>query len=129
MKEKTIRRSPFWRTWFPVLTGTFVRDYLLAHEKAYPYEVFKALRERLLEEGYPKRGMMWGSYQNMRNYFYWLEKLGLIEFVEETPGSNPLMKSRRLYRLTPKGLALPPESIEWTNPRRALYPESWETYH
>jgi hypothetical protein len=110
--EKTIRRSPFWRTWFPVLTGTF-----------------KALRERLLEEGYPKRGMMWGSYQNMRNYFYWLEKLGLIEFVEETPGSNPLMKSRRLYRLTPKGLALPPESTEWTNPRRALYPESWETYH
>jgi DNA-binding PadR family transcriptional regulator len=123
------RVSPFWRTWIPFQTSLFIRDYLLEHGRAYPYEVFKALRERLLAEEYPRRGSKWGSYQNIRNYFYWLSKLGLIKPVQEVPSDNVYLKNRRYYALTEKGLKTPPTSVEWRNPIRALYPESWERWH
>jgi hypothetical protein len=129
MSSGRSRRSPFWRTWFPFMTSLFIREYLLEHGIACPYEVFKALKERLAEEGYPKRGMTWGSYQNIRNYFYWFSKLGLIEPVAESPSEKPHLKNRRYYRVTEKGLRTPPESPEWRNPIRALYPESWRRHH
>jgi len=124
------RVEPFWRTWFPApSTSQFIREYLLEHGEAYPYEVFKALREVLRSIGLPARGIKWGSYQNMRNYFYWLEKLGLIEPVRTEPSSNPNLQNKIYYRLTRKGIETPPDSLEWTNPRRALYPKSWEEHH
>jgi DNA-binding PadR family transcriptional regulator len=111
------------------MTGVFIRGYLIEHGRAYPYEVFKALREELMEMGYPARGLKWGSYQNVRNYFYWLRRLGLIEPEVEVPSENVYMRSRRYYRLTDKGRRTPPTNLVWRNPIRALYPESWERHH
>jgi DNA-binding PadR family transcriptional regulator len=105
--------------------GLFIRRYLLERGKAYPYEVFRTLRKSLLAQGYAKRG----SYQNVRNYFRWLRELGLIKEDGTAPSLNPHLSRRRYYALTSKGLATPPESLEWTNPRRALYPQSWYKHH
>jgi DNA-binding PadR family transcriptional regulator len=105
--------------------GLFIRRYLLERDRAYPYEVFMALRKSLLAQGYAKRG----SYQNVRNYFRWLRELGLIKEDGTAPSLNPHLSTRRYYTLTSKGLATSPEAIEWTNPRRALYPQSWNRHH
>lgn len=122
-------KRKFWRTWFPIQTGLFIREYLLTHGEASPYDVYKELKTLLIEAGLPKRGMKWGSYQSVRNYFWWLEKLGLITPVREEPASKPFLHKKIYYKLTRKGMELPPESIEWSNPRRAAYPESWEKHH
>jgi len=123
------RESPFWRTWYPKGTGVFIRQYLLEHGEAYPYQVFKALRRFLFPEGYPVKGFYVGSYQNIRNYFYWIQRLGLIEPSREEPSLKPFFKNRRYYRLTSKGLKTDPEALEWRSPRRALWPASWEKHH
>jgi len=78
----------------------------------------------------------WGSYQNFCNYFYWLRRLDLIEKTKEEPPKEVSEKARRggwknrhFYRISDLGLATPPEDMRWGNPRRALYPESWEEHH
>jgi len=105
--------------------GHFIRSYLLERGKAYPYEIFRALKKSLLAQGYPKRS----SYQNVRNYFRWLRELGLIKEDGTAPSLNPHLSRRSYYTLTSKGLATPPESLEWTDLRRALYPQSWDKHH
>jgi len=103
-------------------TGVFIRFYLEEKKEACPYEVYKALK---------KVKKLWnlrpGSYQSMRNHFFWIRKLGLIEFTrEETSQGPPTFKSRRLYSLTEKGRRPNVNDPKWANPRRALYPASWK---
>jgi len=105
-----------------VSTSLFIRDFLLEQGEAYPYQIYKALRARLKEEGYPKRR---GSYQSIRNYFYWLKELGLIEVSRTAPADRAILKDRSYYRIvTSKAndLAL------WKSPRGALYPDSYNLY-
>lgn len=110
----------------PIVLGLFIRSYLLERGEAYPYEVYRAYREALKELGSRRRA----SYQSVRNYFWWLASLGLIAPSRTEPSSNPALKEpRRYYRLTSKGLATPPTALEWVNPRRALYRESYERSH
>jgi DNA-binding PadR family transcriptional regulator len=110
----------------PTVLGIFIRDYLLARGEAYPYEVYRAYKEAAAAAGRRPRT----SWQNVVNYFFWLSRLGLIEPSRTEPPSNPDLKIlRRYYRLTRKGLATPPTALEWVNPRRALYRESYERGH
>ena len=111
---------------FQLRTGVFIREYLIRNEEANPYEVFKELRKTVLELRYPNRRP---TYQSVRNYFYWLEKLGLIEFSREGPPPKPNLIPKRYYKLTEKGRKTPANALEWSNPRRALYPESWDKHH
>jgi len=124
-------------------TGLFIKDMLLRYGEVYPNQVWTKLRElrknfTLTGEprAFPKRG--WGSYQNIKNYFYWLERLGLIERTRKVevremkisgevdrrgPGLRPRGRPvyHQYYRLTPKGVT---EKEAWINPVKALYPES-----
>jgi DNA-binding PadR family transcriptional regulator len=126
MPKKEKEEKPAWTA---LSIGLFIRDYLLENGRAYPYEIYRAIRGELREKSRPIRGLKRGSYQNIRNYFYWLTHLGLIEPEVEVPSEKPYLKDRRYYRLTAKGRRTPPHSLEWLNPRRALYPESWEACH
>jgi len=106
-----------------IFLSLFIRDYLIENGEACPYDILKALRE----EKSSKRGV---SYQNVRNYFYMLRKLGLIEPSGRVePSSKPFLQPKIYYRLTRKGLNTPEDSLEWTDPHRALYPESWQKWH
>jgi len=64
-----------------------------------------------------------GTYQNFRNYIWWLRKLGLIEFSREKPSKIPGLQPRRYYKLSSKGKEKPDL---FCNPRRDLYPKSWK---
>jgi len=121
---------------FPV--GLFIKDLLLRYGEVFPNQVWTEMRE--LRKKYtltgeprvaPKRG--WGSYQNIKNYFYWLERLGLIERTKKVEvseikadrkerGSGLRPRGRpvyyQYYRLTEKGRR---EKEAWLNPRKALY--------
>jgi len=104
-------------------TSLFIRDFLLEQGETYPYQIYKALKARLKEEGYAKRKT---SYQSIRNYFYWLKELGLIEVSRTAPGKKAILKDRSYYKIiTSKAdnLAL------WKNPREALYPTSYQEHH
>jgi DNA-binding PadR family transcriptional regulator len=108
-----------------ILLSLFIRDYLMEHGEASPYDIVKAIKENLEEKERRKV-----SYQNVRNYFYLLRKLGLIEPSGRVePSSKPYLQPKIYYKLTEKGLSTPPESLEWRDPHRALYPESWERWH
>jgi len=110
--ERKLRGS-----WQPIMIGPFIRDYLLEHGEAYPYEIYKALQA---EKEKPK-----GSYQNIRNYFFWLQELGLIRFVREEPSRNPKFKPKRYYALVKEKI----DDLAWRNPRRHLYRDSYEKWH
>lgn len=108
--------------WLPVSTGGFIRSYLEEHGEATITQLYRALREekRRLE-------VKVGGYANLRNYIYWLSRLGLVELSREEPSGNPHLKQpRRYYRLTKRGRELPAYAAEWANPRRRLYPSSWK---
>jgi len=66
-----------------------------------------------------------GSYQNFRNFIWWLLQLGLIKFVREEPSSISGFKPRRIYTYVPEKI----DDEAWKNPRKALYPISWEKGH
>jgi hypothetical protein len=74
----------------------------------------------------------WGSYQNFCNYFYWLRRLGLVEFVKSEPAFDAPREAleefeqRNYYRISKLGLETPPSDLRWRNPRRALYPRTWK---
>ncbi|MEM3656383.1 MAG: hypothetical protein QXP58_07715 [Thermoprotei archaeon] len=58
-------------------TGPFIRDYLIANGRAYPYEIWRALRDRRRSIG-----LYVGSYTSFRaNYIRLLRKKGLIRVV------------------------------------------------
>ena len=113
-----------------VRTGSFIKEFLLKHGAGYPYQVYKELKRIKLE-----LGLKPGSYQNIKNYFYWIEKLGLIKKTRKVevrqmkisgevdrrgrglrPKGRPVY--HQYYRLTGKGKR---EKEAWINPRKALY--------
>jgi DNA-binding PadR family transcriptional regulator len=109
-----------------VFLSLFIRDYLMEHGEACPYDIVRALRDLIKEEGWKRRI----SYSNIRTTFWWLKKLGLIEPSGRVePSSKPYLEPKIYYTLTKKGKTIPPESMAWRDPRRALYPESWERWH
>jgi len=100
-----------------VSTGMFIRDHLLETVQDYSYHMWMLFKET------KKRP---GSYQNFRNYIYWLLKLNLIKFVREEPSRTPHFKPRRYYTYVPANV----EKEElWRNTTRALYPENWKKHH
>jgi len=144
------RISPFYRTWFPFSTSLFIRRYLesIHPDDDYVWAIWKEGGEAFVswwKEEKAKRGIpipeksvltaKWGSYQNFCNYFYWLRKLELIEETKTEPAQvsgearEGGWKRRHYYKISDLGLETPSEDVRWRNPRRALYPESWEEYH
>ena len=109
---------------FLISTGMWIRAHLLEVEEDYPLHMWSLLRDVKRAHGIREKGI--GSYQNFRNYIYWLRRLDLIRFVREEPSLNPVFKPRRYYTYVPENL----DKLDlWANPRRALYPETWEKYH
>jgi len=139
------RISPFWRTWFPFSTSIWIREYLagIYPEDDYVWGMWQKCRVAFVEWWKRERverkliplpirvmEMKFGTYQNFCNYFYWLRRLGLVEFTRSEPGIPERMEGklvpRNYYRISPLGLETPPEDLRWRNPRRALYEWSWK---
>ena len=100
-----------------VSTGIWIRDHLLQNVEDYPFNMwhqFKKLKKNP------------GTYQNFRNFVYWLLQLELIKFVREEPSDAFNFQPRRLYTYVPENID---KDELWRNPRRSLYPESWEKGH
>jgi len=145
------RISPFYRTWFPFSTSLFIRRYLesIHPDDDYVWAIWKEGEEAFVswwKEEKVKRGIpipeesvltaKWGSYQNFCNYFYWLRRLELIEETRMEPAREVSgkareggWKKRHYYKISDLGLETPSEDVKWRNPRRALYPKSWEEHH
>lgn len=97
-------------------TSPFIREYLLQHEEACPYEVYEALRtlRREMKMNIP-------SSKNIYFYFWVLRKLGLIEFTREGEvADSPLGRreglKKRYFRIR-RDLA---GSKMWKNPQKFL---------
>ena len=104
-----------------ICTGLFIRSHLLECGEDYPFNMWRALKEAKKEA---KQKV--GSYQNFRNFISQLLRLGLIKFTREEPSQNPHFQPRRYYTYVPQSI----DKVElWRNPRRALYPETWEKHH
>jgi len=111
-------------------TGLFIRDYLLKHKEAYPYEIWKALvearkkvfqyRVEILDIPKAMKRLMRVpvcTYQSFRtNYIRNLRWLGLIEVVREERVNKRY--SRRYYRIVP-GME---DDERWIAPQAARYP-------
>jgi len=100
-----------------VSTGMWIRDHLLQNVEDYIFNMWRQFKK------FKKNP---GSYQNFRNYIYWLLQLELIKFVREEPSAVPDFQPRRIYTYVPENVD---KEELWTNPRRALYPDSWEKGH
>lgn len=118
MKEKLQRGG---RPRAILSTGMF-REHLLNVGEDYPFRMYQLLKEKKKAAGIEEKGI--GSYQNFRNYLYWLRKLGLIELAREEPSENPHFQPRRCYRIV-EGME---DAEGWVNPRKHLYPESWKKH-
>ncbi|MEM2613237.1 MAG: hypothetical protein QXO15_03300 [Nitrososphaerota archaeon] len=95
-------------------TGLFIRDYLLEHKRAYPQEIWRALKKVRSEFG-----LHTCSYENFwRNYIYVLRKLGLIRPVGVIRPSHPKWFPRVLYEIVP-GME---DHEAWAHPQIALDP-------
>ena len=105
-----------------VSTSLFIKDFLLKRGEGYSSEVHRALKSLLVAEGYPRRS---GSYASVRQFFYWLKRLGLIRQIRVEPSDNPVLLDRRIYEIVPGR----EEDPAWINPRKALYPLSYEDGH
>lgn len=104
-----------------VSTGVWIRDHLLRVGEDYVGGMYREFKREKQE-----RGVKCGSYQNFRQYIWWLRKLGLIEFVRSEPSENPLLvEGRRYYRVV-EGREDDPA---WLNPRKMLYSESYRKHH
>ncbi|MEM2618626.1 MAG: hypothetical protein QW356_03965 [Candidatus Hadarchaeales archaeon] len=98
-----------------VPTGLFVRDYLVEHGEASPYEMWRALKKARSE-----LGLMVGSYESFRiNYIRVLKKLKLIEPVRKEPAYTRYGRrvwDKTIYRLAPRA----EKSPYWVAPQKAL---------
>ena len=108
------------------LLGEFLYNLFMSRVEVSPYDAYKEFK-RALEEGYEPVGREYrrpsrASYRNVRRYFAWYRKLGLIEFSREEPSSREGLKPKRYYRITEKGRMRPDL---WANPMEAIYGESW----
>ena len=77
-------------------TGRFIRDYLMEHGEAYPYEIYLALKD---EREF--RGFKIGSPTNLYRYFYILRELGAIRKTGKTEPSSRGGYDRIYYEITP----------------------------
>jgi len=114
-----IKKARGWSSPFAVPTSLFIRDYLQKHGEAYPFEVYRALKEKR-----KKLGLKTGSYINFYRYFWLLEKLELIRRTGKVePAERGLGEtSRRLFRVY---FELVPENINhpaWFNPQKYYKP-------
>jgi len=102
----------------PRAMGQLIRLYLLARGEGYPHEFWEIYRKRLGGKG---------SYAAVAKYFWYLQELGLIEFVrtEKGPCSPPTgvlppakirPGARRIYRIA-EGAG---DDEGWFHPQRAL---------
>ena len=66
--------------WLLVSTGWFIRPYLLEHGEATITELYRALKKEKLKGG---------SYANLRNYIYWLERLGWLSLPATLTSNSP----------------------------------------
>ncbi len=105
-----------------VSTALFIKDFLIENGEGYSSQVHRALKDVLLFEGYKRR--RW-SYANVRQFFYWLKRLGLIHRIRSEPSENPFLLDREIYAVVPGRI----EDPGWVNPRKALYPKSYERGH
>lgn len=105
---------------FIVSTGLFIRDHLLDVGEDYSQAIYRKLKKEKT-----KRGVKVGSYSSFRQYMWWLAQLKLIEFARSESSQNPILQDRRYYRIVPGA----EDSPAWQNPRRYLYPKSWEKHH
>jgi len=109
----------------------FIRNYLLEKypDSEYVFKMYQRFKDAItnwwLERGREPEEFKAGTYQNFRNYIYWLKKLGLIEKVKSEPSEKPQLQSRNYYRIVWERRDDP----AWSNPRRALYPKSYEKKH
>jgi len=121
--------------WIPWVlpTGLFIHDFLMLKGVAYPYEIYRALREarRLLHKlSFGKFSEFTGSPINFYKYIWCLERLGLIERTgriepsfrlvgekeQKRKGSRlPSRFWRRYYRIKPGKEPITPE---WLNPQK-----------
>lgn len=108
-------------------TGILIYNYLLEHGDAYILEIYRAFKK---EKGkwisWRDQPLKVGSYQNFRNYIFWLQRLGLIEFIRKEPSSTPDLQPRRYYKLSSQGRE---KRGLFFDPRRKLYPKSWKKSH
>jgi len=124
-------RSPFWRTWFPFSTSGWIRDHLIEKypDSDYVHQMYQEFQKEItkwwLERGKEPGEFKVGTYQNFRNYIWWLKKLGLIEKVKSEPSEKPQLQDRNHYRIVWEKK----DDDAWSNPRKALYPESYEKKH
>lgn len=92
-----------------ISTGMFIRDHLLEVVEDYIYHMWRLFKEA-------KRNA--GSYQNFRNYIFWLVRLELIRFTREEPPKKVQLKPRRYYTYVPENI----DEVElWRDPRGHLY--------
>ena len=90
------------------LTGLAIKYFLLAVGEGNPYWFYKCF----------KKVKPSTSYNNVRRYFYFLKKLGLIEPVRKEPSKHGMPKT--YYRIVP-GMEDDPR---WFAPQAELYPET-----
>ncbi len=93
-------------------TGQFIRDYLLREKKAYPHEIYRALKD---EKEF--RGLTMGSATNFYRYFYILRKLGAVQKTGRTEPSSRSGIDRVYYKMT-EGFEVRDEI--WDNPQKEM---------
>lgn len=105
-----------WKASIPFTVGEFIQYYLSANGEAYPYQIYKALKEACR-----RRGFKWfGTYGSFRRQMEILLKLGLIEPAGVEQAEKPYLHPRRLYRIR-RGM----EAVSaWRIPQYTLYPHT-----
>lgn len=132
----------------PIRPGLIIREALEALGEAAIADLHATYRDRVREHNdmFPERPRSPMTYENFLKYFYFIRRLGLVEFVREEPmqivpetpaGENPLLSirldggqalqggrqgtiqtsTRRIYRLSPTGIE---EELAWHNPQGSL---------
>jgi len=127
----TEERSPYWRTWYPFSTSGYIKRYLTEKypDSDYVWQIYQKFQKDItdwwLERGKKPGEFKVGTYQNFCNYFYWLRRLELVEKVKSEPAEEDWLRNRNYYRIVWENKDDP----AWSNPRKALYPKSYEKKH
>ena len=103
-----------------ISTSIFIREYLKTYKEDYPYNIWRRLKE------FKKTaGKKCGSPVNFNNTIWNLSKLGLIKQTGRVEPADYPGKERHYYALVGSKINDP----AWNNPRKALYPASYDIYH
>lgn len=93
-------------------TGQFIRDYLLRTGEAYPYEIYRALKD---EKEF--KGLTMGSATNFYRYFYILRRLGAIQKTGQVEPSSRGGMDRIYYKMTE---GFDDRDDIWNNPQKEM---------